>query len=143
MPHPDPLTLGTAGHIDHGKTALVAALEATLELHRDPARAAARIPVLRMASQPPAEVRARAERLAALIGGVVVATTARIGGGAVPLLELASPACSLEGGARLAARLRCSEPPVVGRVQEGRMLLDCTTLQDSDLPLIAAALAAP
>ena len=26
MPHPDPLTLGTAGHIDHGKTALVAAL---------------------------------------------------------------------------------------------------------------------
>ncbi len=121
----------------------LAALEATLELHRDPARAAARIPVLRMASQPPAEVRARAERLAALIGGVVVATTARIGGGAVPLLELESHACSLEGGERLAARLRCSEPSVVGRVQEGRVLLDCTTLQDSDLPLIAAALAAP
>ena len=75
--------------------------------------------------------------------GVVVATTARIGGGAVPLLELESHACSLEGGERLAARLRCSEPPVVGRVQEGHVLLDCTTLQDSDLPLIAAALAAP
>ena len=48
------------------------------------------------------------------------------------------------GGRRTAGRAAAllGEPPVVGRVQEGRVLLDCTTLHDADLPLIAAALAA-
>jgi L-seryl-tRNA(Ser) seleniumtransferase len=119
----------------------LAALEATLELHREPAHAAARIPVLRMVSQPAHKVRSRAERLAELVGGEVVATRARVGGGALPLLELESHACSLKGGERLAAKLRSGDPPVIARVQEGHVLLDCMTLEDADLPLIAAALA--
>jgi L-seryl-tRNA(Ser) seleniumtransferase len=60
----------------------------------------------------------------------VVATTARIGGGAVPLLELPSYACALAGGDALAASLRASDPPVVALVREGRVLLDCRTLTD-------------
>ena len=110
----------------------LAALEATLELYRDPARALREVPVLRAVAEPADAVRERADRLAARLGGTVVPTTARVGGGAVPLLELASFACALEGGDGLAAALRAGEPPVVARVQEGRVLLDCRTLTDEE-----------
>jgi L-seryl-tRNA(Ser) seleniumtransferase len=59
-----------------------------------------------------------------------VASVARVGGGAVPLLELESFACALDGGDALAAALRASDPPVVAVVREGRVLLDCRTLTD-------------
>jgi L-seryl-tRNA(Ser) seleniumtransferase len=110
----------------------LAALEATLELYRDPARALREVPVLRAVAEPPAAVRERAEHLAARLGGTVVATRARVGGGAVPLLELESYACALDGGDALAATLRAADPPVVARVQEGQVLLDCRTLTDEE-----------
>jgi len=106
----------------------LAALEATLELYRDPAAALANVPVLAMVAEDAEAVRARADALAARLGGRTVASTARVGGGAVPLLELPSFACALEGGDALAARLRAADPPVVARVQEGRVLLDCRTM---------------
>jgi L-seryl-tRNA(Ser) seleniumtransferase len=115
----------------------LAALEATLELYRDPQRALREVPVLAAAAESQDAVRARAERLAASLGGEVVATTARIGGGAVPLLELPSYACALDGGEALAASLRAGEPPVVALVREGRVLLDCRTLKDDECTLIS------
>jgi L-seryl-tRNA(Ser) seleniumtransferase len=115
----------------------LAALEATLELYRDPQRALREVPVLAAAAESQDAVRARAERLAARLGGEVVATTARIGGGAVPLLELPSYACALDGGEALAASLRAGEPPVVALVREGRVLLDCRTLKDDECTLIS------
>ena len=115
----------------------LAALEATLELYRDPARALREVPVLRAVAEPAAAVRAGAERLAARLGGDVVATTARVGGGAVPLLEIESFACALDGGDQLAAPLRSADPPVVARVQEGRVLLDCRTLTDEECQRIS------
>jgi L-seryl-tRNA(Ser) seleniumtransferase len=108
----------------------LAALEATLELYRDPQRALRELPVLAAAAESTDAVRARAEGLAARLGGDVVATTARVGGGAVPLLEIASFACALDGGEALAAALRAADPPVVALVREGRVLLDCRTLTD-------------
>jgi L-seryl-tRNA(Ser) seleniumtransferase len=108
----------------------LAALEATLELYRDPQRALREVPVLAAAAEAPEAVRERAGRLAARLGGDVVATTARVGGGAVPLLEIASFACALDGGEALAAALRAGDPPVVALVREGRVLLDCRTLTD-------------
>jgi L-seryl-tRNA(Ser) seleniumtransferase len=108
----------------------LAALEATLELSRDPQRALRELPVLRAAAESGEAVRARAQRLADRLGGTVVSSTARIGGGAVPLLELESYACALDGGDALAAALRASDPPVVAVVREGRVLLDCRTLSD-------------
>jgi L-seryl-tRNA(Ser) seleniumtransferase len=108
----------------------LAALEATLELSRDPQRALRELPVLRAAGESGDVVRARAQRLADRLGGTVVPSTARIGGGAVPLLELESYACALDGGDALAAALRASDPPVVAVVREGRVLLDCRTLSD-------------
>jgi len=115
----------------------LAALEATLELYRDPARALHEVPVLRAVAEPAAAVRGRAARLAARLGGTVVETRARVGGGAVPLLELESFACALDGGDELAAALRAADPPVVARVQEGRVLLDCRTLTDEECQRIS------
>src|SRR5581483_6674525 len=65
-----------------GKLTL-AALEGTLLLYADPDRAEREIPALRMIREPVAQVRARAARLAALVGGEVVETVARPGGGAL------------------------------------------------------------
>jgi L-seryl-tRNA(Ser) seleniumtransferase len=108
----------------------LAALEATLELYRDPQRALRDVPVLAAAAESADAVRTRAERLAGRLGGDVVAATARVGGGAVPLLEIESFACALDGGEALAATLRAADPPVVALVREGRVLLDCRTLTD-------------
>jgi L-seryl-tRNA(Ser) seleniumtransferase len=117
----------------------LAALEGTLALYRDPQRARAEIPVLRMLVEPPEIVRARAERLAALTGGTVERTVARAGGGALPLAEIESFACALDD--ELAAPLRNGEPPVVGIVRDGRLLLDCRTLADAEVEEVATAVA--
>jgi L-seryl-tRNA(Ser) seleniumtransferase len=115
----------------------LAALEGTLALYLDEPR---RIPVLRMLEEEPAAVRARAERLAALVGGTVEETVARVGGGALPLAELPSFACAVEE--ELSAPLRLGEPPVVAVVRDGRTLLDCRTLTDADVDEVAAAVGA-
>jgi L-seryl-tRNA(Ser) seleniumtransferase len=115
----------------------LAALEGTLFLHLD---APERIPVLRTLAQDAATLRARAERLAAATGGEVEETVGRVGGGALPLAELPSFACALEES--LAEPLRAGEPPVVGVVRDGRLLLDCLTLGDEEAAEAAAAVAA-
>jgi L-seryl-tRNA(Ser) seleniumtransferase len=96
-----------------------------------------RIPVLRMLHEDDAAVRARAERLATLVGGTVEETVGRVGGGALPLAELPSFACAIEES--LAALLRDGEPPVIGIVRDGKLLLDCRTLADTEVDEIAAA----
>jgi L-seryl-tRNA(Ser) seleniumtransferase len=118
----------------------LAALEATLALYLDPELAAREVPVLRMLAGPLETVRARAQRLASLVGGDVEPTIGRVGGGALPLTELPSFACAVEE--ELASRLRETEPPVIGVVRDGRCLLDCRTLRDEELDDVAAAVAA-
>src|SRR4051812_20916255 len=118
----------------------LAALEGTLGLYLEPERAAREVPVLRMLHEPLEAVRARAERLAAAVGGEVEETVGRVGGGALPLTELPSCACAVEES--LAATLRAGEPPVVGVVRDGRLLLDCRTLTDAEADEVAAAVLA-
>jgi L-seryl-tRNA(Ser) seleniumtransferase len=115
----------------------LAALEGTLALYLD---RPGEIPVLRMLREPVASVRARAERLAAAVGGTVEETVARAGGGALPLAELPSAACAVEE--ELAAALRGHEPPVVAVVRDGRTLLDCRTLTDAEADEVAQAVLA-
>jgi L-seryl-tRNA(Ser) seleniumtransferase len=135
----------------------LAALEATLRLYRDPELARAEIPVLAMLTAPEAELAERARRLADAIGdgaagaggagpapqAEVVAATARVGGGALPLLELPGPvvAVTVPGVSpdELAARLRRADPPVVGRIEDGRLLLDPRTLAGGELEDVARA----
>jgi L-seryl-tRNA(Ser) seleniumtransferase len=92
-----------------------------------------------MLVEPAEAVRARAERLAELVGGEVEETVGRVGGGALPLAELPSFACAVEE--ELAPRLRDADPPVVALVRDGRCLIDCRTIADSDIDDVAGAVA--
>ena len=118
----------------------LAALEGTLLLYLEPDRALHEIPVLRMLHEDATVVRARAERLATAVGGDVEETVGRVGGGALPLAELPSFACAIDE--ELAEPLRRQEPPVIGIVRDGRLLLDCRTLADDDVDEVAAAVRA-
>ena len=91
-----------------------------------------------MLEEPADAVRARAERLAAAAGGEIEETVARVGGGALPLAELESYACAVEE--ELAAPLRLGEPPVIGVVRDGRLLLDCRTVSEAEVDEVAAAI---
>jgi L-seryl-tRNA(Ser) seleniumtransferase len=125
----------------------LAGLEATLRLYRDPERARREIPVLAMLTADPKDLRDRARALADGIGAAatVVDAVAKVGGGALPLLDLPGPAVAVTAAGsspdELAARLRAGDPPVVGRIEAGRVLLDPRTLADDELAPAAAAAA--
>ena len=129
----------------------LAALEATLRTYRDPDAALRELPVLRMLTAAGEELHARAEGMRARIArsGVearVIESSARVGGGALPLLELRGPACAVDPSPlaldELARRLRAGEPPVVARAHEGWLLLDPRTLDDESAGRAADAVAA-
>jgi len=93
-----------------------------------------------------ATLRERAERLADAVGGEVVEAVARVGGGALPLLDLPGSAVAVApgpaGADALAAALRAGDPPVVARIEDGRVLLDPRTLAPDELEPAAAAVRA-
>jgi L-seryl-tRNA(Ser) seleniumtransferase len=124
----------------------LAALEATLALHRDPAAARRALPVLAMLTADEEALNARAHELAQATGGTVVASTARVGGGALPLLELPGPAVAIDpgpaGATALAAALRTGDPSVVGRIHDEQLLLDPRTLTDEEARELARAVLA-
>jgi L-seryl-tRNA(Ser) seleniumtransferase len=114
----------------------LAALEATLGLYRDPAAARRALPVLAMLEAGEGELAARARRLAEATGGRVIEAAARVGGGALPLLELSGPVVALDpgpaGADAFATTLRAGDPALVGRVHAGELLLDPRTLTDEE-----------
>ena len=116
----------------------LAALQATLRLYRDPDRARREIPVLAMLSASEGELQARADRIAVVPQASIVSATAKVGGGALPLLELEGPVVAVPD--EWAEPLRLGDPPVVGRIREGKLLLDPRTLTDSEADEVARAL---
>jgi L-seryl-tRNA(Ser) seleniumtransferase len=119
----------------------LAALEATLRIYRDPAGAVRELPVLRMLTATEEELAARAELMRgeladAGVDARVITASAKVGGGALPLLELSGPACAVDPAPlsldELARRLRCADPPVVGRSRQGWLVLDPRTLDDAE-----------
>jgi L-seryl-tRNA(Ser) seleniumtransferase len=131
----------------------LAALEATLSLYRDPAKAVREVPTLRMLTTPIEELRGRcgafAEHLRELpgLGVEVMDDVAYVGGGSLP--DIAVPtvvvAITAKGVSEetLAERLRNGTPAVVGRVQGGRWLLDLRTVfPEQEEGLLAAIKAA-
>ena len=130
----------------------LAALEATLAIYR---RGAAHelVPAVRMLAMTPAVLLARAERLAQLVGPTaqvvvaVVAVASAVGGGALPLAEPPSGALAItardgRGAEALDAVLRAGGLPIVGRIAEGRLLLDVRTIADDELDAVASAVRA-
>jgi L-seryl-tRNA(Ser) seleniumtransferase len=127
----------------------LAALEATLALYRDPARAVREVPVLAMLTAPVAAVQSRAVQIAAMlraagIGVSIVDTEASVGGGAFPTARIASVALALaEGSAEaIERRLRAGSSPVIGRIADGRVLLDVRSIPPRDDAALAAAVVA-
>jgi L-seryl-tRNA(Ser) seleniumtransferase len=116
----------------------VAALQATLRLYRDPERARREIPVLAMLSASEEALLARAQRIAVVPHTSVVSSTAKVGGGALPLLELEGPAVAVP--VEWAVALRLGDPPIMGRIRDGRLLLDPRTLTDSEADEVARVL---
>lgn len=111
----------------------LAALEATLVGPPPPVARALRTDV--------AALRARAQRLAAgLPDAEMVDCVAAVGGGGAP--DVALPSAGLSLPERYAAALRAGDPPVVGRVEAGRCLLDLRTVAPDDDELLATAVRA-
>jgi L-seryl-tRNA(Ser) seleniumtransferase len=127
------------------KTTL-AAVAATLGLYR--AGLAVRdIPVWRMIAARPEDLRARAEALVArlddpALGARAVALASTAGGGSLPGETLPSWGVSVPGSDALLARLRRGDPPVVGRLEGGRVVLDLRTVEPALDPDLGRALAA-
>jgi L-seryl-tRNA(Ser) seleniumtransferase len=123
----------------------LAALEATLALYREPAAARREIPTLALLGASLHTVRERGEEvyrrlIDAGIACELVDSIASVGAGAFPLAQLPSVALALEGDAeRWAAALRACDPAVVGRVTDGRMLLDFRAVSDGAVDALAAA----
>ncbi len=124
----------------------LAALEATLALYRDPDTVLETVPTLRMLALPADTVLRRAERLVVAfagtgVGAEIVAGVSTVGGGAFPGAELPSYLVAVDGPAEtLHATLRRSDPAVVARIADGRLLLDLRTVLPEDDDRLAEAL---
>jgi len=114
----------------------IAALEATLSqyLHGDPQL----IPIIRMLRMPEEAIRRRCEDIASAVDHAalvldVTAVKSIIGGGTAPGSSLASYALALkhaqQDSSALLAALRRLDPPIIGRIEEDRVILDLRTVE--------------
>ena len=127
----------------------LSALEATLRIYLDPARALKEIPVLAMLTESVHQIEARANAVAARLASLgidaeVVPSAASVGGGAFPTVEIPSRAIAIQvDAAGFEERLRHGEPAVIGRIADGRLLLDMrSVIPHEDATLTTAVLRA-
>jgi L-seryl-tRNA(Ser) seleniumtransferase len=121
--------------------ARLAALEQVLLLYLSPERLAEELPTLRLLSRSAEDIRETALRLSVALHGkwperliAVEACHSQIGSGALPVDLLASFAVTIGGGNPeiLASRLRDLPRPVIGRIAERRLWLDCRCLEATE-----------
>jgi L-seryl-tRNA(Ser) seleniumtransferase len=142
----------------------LAALEATLRLYLRPERLARDLPALRLLTRSVAAIQATAQAVQAPLAQAIAprynvrvgAMQGQIGSGSLPIERLPSAGLVIESTASrgagralaaLAAALRALPLPVLGRIAEGRLLLDCRCLEEPDallaqLPALRARLEA-
>lgn len=139
-----------------GKITL-AALEAVLRLYRDPDRLHERLTALAQLTRPQAEIHAAADRLlpalqAALASRPVtveiVPLKSQIGSGSLPVDRLPSAGFAVRPQGkksgmlnRIEAALRGLDRPVIGRIEDGALLLDLRCLAPAEETAFAANLA--
>ncbi|MGC2633891.1 MAG: L-seryl-tRNA(Sec) selenium transferase [Candidatus Cybelea sp.] len=120
----------------------IAALGATLRCYRDRA-ARERLPLYRKLAATLDELSERAKAyVRALPGASAGESVAYLGGGALAQVSIASIAIAVpsERPQQLAARLRAGEPPIVTRIERGRLLLDLRTIAPEEDHLVIASL---
>lgn len=123
----------------------LAALEATLALYRDPERARNEIPTLRMLTEDVATIKERGEALRKSVGKnasvELVAGFSEVGGGSFPeaklptwLIQLNADKLSADS---LVERLRASDPPIIARIEDDRVVLDPRTILPDQVSVVA------
>jgi L-seryl-tRNA(Ser) seleniumtransferase len=142
-----PLIAAIAGNPLHralrcGKLTL-AALEATLRIYQQAPDLAATIPSLNMFTQSIADIEALARRVLPLLSATlgpafrisIDEATSQIGSGALPLDEIPTRVIAIEHDSltadQIARRFRTADPPIIGRVHDGRFQLDLRGIFDA------------
>ncbi len=131
----------------------LAALETTLRLYLNESVALAAVPVLRMLGQPLDELQSKAEALAIRLRDVVGLTSvearpdvAYVGGGSLPDQAMKTWVVALTAthhtDVAFARRLRLGEPAVLGRINNGQILLDVRTIFADDMESLLSAVTA-
>lgn len=120
----------------------LAGLRATLQLYVDGRES--EIPVWAAIGREPADVRREARRLArdCALPSEVVASVTEVGGGSLPGARVPTWALAIRTSqpeSVLDALRRCS-PPIIGRIEEGRVLLDPRTLSTEESALVRRSL---
>ncbi len=128
----------------------IAALEATLKLYRDPDRLSQRLPTLRQLARPVADIQAQAQRLLPQVQTALGAQAlvqpcvckSQIGSGSLPVdrldsagLTIGAPAGLKRAGKfpqQVAEALRALPVPVIGRIEDGQIILDLRCLDVAD-----------
>ena len=103
------------------------------------------IPALHMIMEPVELVKARADAIASGLSHVgVKESSGAIGGGSTPDQTLPTYVLVVEteNASKLERDLRSNNPPILCRIERGSVLLDCRTIQDSEIPAVSAALSA-
>ena len=131
----------------------LAALEATLQLYRDEPQAVQQIPTLRMLTLPLNVIHGRAAELKSRLERVpgerlkveLLEISSKAGGGSLPMLDLPSRCLGITvGGTSVNAVerwMRSSNPPIIGRIENNRFIVDPRTLQEEELDIIEKAFA--
>ena len=126
-----------------GKLTL-AALEATLRRYRQSPNIVEEIPTLRAFTRPVDEVRAMGQsllpKLETVLGNdfhlALQDSTSQIGSGAMPTEELPTVVITIENAKlsanAIAKKFRQANPPIIGRIQDDKFLLDLRTIFDAN-----------
>jgi L-seryl-tRNA(Ser) seleniumtransferase len=141
-----------------GKLTL-AALEAVLRLYRDPERLHQRLAALRQLTRPEPDIRAAAQRLLPVLRRAlaelpvtveIAPLKSQIGSGSLPVDRLPSAGLAIRPSGRRSGVLHRIEAslrlvphparPIIGRIEDGALLLDLRCLEPQDEAAFAAAL---
>jgi L-seryl-tRNA(Ser) seleniumtransferase len=129
---------------------ILAALAEVLKLYRHPERLTESLPTLRQLTRPVAEIEAQADRIGQALAGILPgcfsvetrACLSQIGSGALPVETIPSHGIAIVAASgrdrdlrQLAELLRDLPLPVIGRLNDGELLLDLRCLEDEE-PLL-------
>jgi len=124
----------------------LSALEATLRLYLEPQRALKELPVLAMLSAGLDELESRAHSIVTTLraSGIVAAvapSTASVGGGAFPTAAIPSRAVVVESDVEhVEEKLRRGDPAVIGRIADGKLVLDLRSVMPREDAILTATL---
>ncbi len=126
----------------------LATLETVLRSYYDMDGALRKVPTLAMLTADSETIKKKGQSVLRRLGGAkkiktmiqLLPTESKVGGGAMPEYGLDSWALVLDPGSRSASFLeksfRTKEIPLIGRIEDEKMVLDLRTIQEADVPIL-------